>query len=279
MRAVVRDNFVRFTSPLEGVVFSMYADVKSLITTGIGNLIDSPAAAAVLPWRHPDGSRATKSEIVAEWQKVKAGCCGSYPRCSWGPERVCFAHKGWTASAKVTRLRLTQADVDLLVTTVMDRMWGQLVARFPDAESWPADAQLATLSMAWACGPAFRFPMLARSLTAGNFAMAALHCQMKGAGTVTIRNAHDKALYRNAARVVADGLDPERLYFPRDLEAATVPSEAETVPVLPDDPDDEVTDVMPVPEMREPPFAKVTIIHPKIEFPKRNYPDPDDEPA
>lgn len=210
------------------------------MTTGIGNLIDSPSAAAALPWRHHDGRRATKGEIVSEWGRVKAGACGAsgptYLTCRWPDKKhpetrvPCFAHCGWTASeAYAARLRLTREDVDELVARVRDRMWGQLTERFSAIESWPADAQLATLSMSWACGAGFRFPRLVAALRAADFGAAANNCKMKGAGTVVVRNLHNKQLYRNAAIVVAHGHDPDRLYFPSQLTDER-PTERELAP-------------------------------------------------
>jgi len=40
----------------------MYVDVKGLVTTGIGNLIDLLSAALELPFHHNDGTPVTPGE-------------------------------------------------------------------------------------------------------------------------------------------------------------------------------------------------------------------------
>ena len=220
MRSAVRANFVSFTAPLEGVVYWMYADVKNLITTGIGNLIDPVAAALDLPWKRPDGSRATRDEIALAWHTVKDD-----PRA---------APLGHLYAARLTTLRLTPEDVSALVLGKLDANDTALRKRFPEWEQFPADAQLATHSMAWACGPAFRFSKLEAALRARDFLLAAEECHMRTDGNPGIvpRNTANRILYRNAALV----RDPEVLYWPRDLATdpvdTDVPEDAPTMPVV-----------------------------------------------
>lgn len=180
----------------------MYLDVLGLVTTGIGNLIDTPDDALSLEWLRSDGSVATRREVAAEWTAVKA--------------RKDLAQRGGGAFKAITRLRLSDAGLHDLFNRTLDRMARQLATRFPGFDDWPADAQLATISMAWACGPAFRFPKLAAALNAGDFATAAVECKMNEAGNPGLkpRNAANRLLYENAAAVVARDLDPELLYWP-----------------------------------------------------------------
>lgn len=216
MRASVRERFVWFTSRYEGVVPWMYLDVKGLVTTAIGNLIDPIQYALALPFVRADGSPASKDEIAAEWSRVK-----SHPTAAMQGHRVL---------KDVTSLRLTEDGIAKVVGAKLDQNWTHLRGRFPEIAEWPADAQLATLSMAWACGPAFRFPMLEASLRSQNFAMAAIECKMSTTGNPGIvpRNVANKILYRNAHVVKQfDVYDPETLYYPRDLN-----DERETEPEL-----------------------------------------------
>jgi hypothetical protein len=238
MRPAVLAAFVDHTIPLEGVCYCLYADVKSLVTTAIGLLVDPVSMALGLPLKHPDGRPATRAEIASEWQRVKDGSCGSYPSCTWGTSRTCFAHLGWRAADKATKLRLTRADVDKLTQDKMRTMWRVIASRWPNADSWPCDAQMAVLSWAWGVGPHARWPMFDAALRAGDFAVAALHVQMKGAGTIPKRNKGNQVMLRNAAIVQRTALDPEVLYYPRALS-----DETPTLPALPDlsEPDDEPT--------------------------------------
>lgn len=222
MKRAVRDAFLDFTSPLEGVVQWMYADVRGLITTAIGNLIDPLSLALPLPWRRPDGSPASGDEVIAEWQKVKND-----------PNSAKLGHR---YSQRLTRLRLTEDGVRDLVFQKLDENDVALRKRFPGFEEWPADAQLATHSMAWACGPAFRFPLLEKALRAKDWEAAAdeAHISTTNNPGVVPRNLENRKLYRNAARAE----DSDVLYWPRDLvleasEAPTLPS-FEIVHAMPD---------------------------------------------
>lgn len=227
MRDVVRSAFIPFTAPLEGVVPFLYLDVLGLVTTAIGNLVDSPAAAIACPFRRHDGERATPAEITAEWERVKA--------------RQDLRLRGGMVFKSITTLRLDDAGVALVVGSTLDRMDRQLAERFPGYKDWPADAQLATLSMAWACGPAFRFPALEAALRDEDFLRASNECRIntKGNPGVIPRNERNRVLYRNAAAVVASGLvipdlEPDVLYWPLSLETGPAADDTPTLPALDD---------------------------------------------
>src|SRR4029453_7562541 len=60
----IRDGFLAFSRPLEGRVPWMYLDIKGLVTTGVGNLIDPVGLASKLPFVHKgDGSPASEVDI------------------------------------------------------------------------------------------------------------------------------------------------------------------------------------------------------------------------
>lgn len=221
MRAAVREAWMAFSAPLEGSVLHLYADVKGLVTIGVGNLVDPVAAAVHLPLRRPDGTMATRDEIVADWARVK-----NDPHA---------ATRGHRYAATITTLRLTHEDVGKLVMGKLDANDGALLRRFPDWESWLADAQLATHSMAWACGAAFRFPRLDDALRRKDYFIAAAECSMVEEGNPGLkpRNMANRMLYRNAAMVQGEGLDAERLWWPRDLWADP-PWSADDTPTQPE---------------------------------------------
>jgi hypothetical protein len=245
VRAAVLAAFPDGMRPLEGEVRTVYLDIKSYATTAIGLLCNSAPAVAALPLKHPDGRPATNTEKVAEFHRIKAGGCGAkatptdpdaYRRCLWPgqahPETGigCFAHKGWTVSQRhAAKLWLTKEDVDQLTRDKMRTMWRVIVSRWPDADVWPADAQYAVLSWAWGVGPSARWPLFDAALRAGDFAVAALHVSMRGAGTIPKRNAENMTALRNAAVVSRTALDPDVLYYPRALS-----DETPTLPALPD---------------------------------------------
>lgn len=220
MKPAVWSAFVPFTAPLEGVVPWLYQDVKGLVTVAIGNLVDPIQYALPLPFVHEaDGRAATRDEIAAEWLRVKADPLA--------------ARKGHLYTKTITSLRLTDEGVEMLVARKLAQNDDHLRRRFADYDDWPADAQLATLSMAWACGPAFRFPLLEAALKSRDFRLAAEECHINEAGNPGIvpRNRANRLLYLNAARVQDFRLDPDVVHYPDDL--ADVVKAAETQPELP----------------------------------------------
>lgn len=218
MHASVAAAFRQFSAPLEGVTNFMYLDTKGLVTTGIGNLIDPISYAMNLPWKNGDGSPASKQQIAAEWMAVK--------------QRTDLKMKGGMIYRNITRLRLDDEGVDQLLMGKLQQNESFLVRRFPNFDRWPADAQLATHSMAWACGPAFRFPRLAAALLDEDFEMAAIECHMDERGNAGLipRNAANKQLYLNAATVKAYGLPIEKLWFPNVADRAVAQDEILTEP-------------------------------------------------
>jgi GH24 family phage-related lysozyme (muramidase) len=119
---------------------------------------------------------------------------------------------GGGAYASLTQARLTNAAVDDLTRSKAGEMEAHLVQRFANWDDLPADAQLGTLSLAWACGPAFNFPTFAAALTRGDFATCAVECQMNAVGNPGLipRNSANKALFLAAAQ----GGDPEVVNWP-----------------------------------------------------------------
>jgi len=214
MKSSVEAAFRAFSSKFEGAVNFMYLDVKGLVTTGIGNLIDPGGAALTLPWLRPDGSLASQREVAAEWTYVKS--------------RQDLKLRGGMIYGSITRLRLSDEGVSQLLMGVLHLNNDALVKRFPDFEDWPADAQLATHSMAWACGTGFRFPRLAEALQAADFRDAAKECHMNEAGNPGLapRNAANKVLYRNASVTRDLHLDPDHLCWPVDMDVAVLKDEA-----------------------------------------------------
>lgn len=213
MRAAVRQVFPSWSAELEGDVPFMYLDKIGKVTIAIGNLIDPLSLALDLPLVHKaTGQPATRSEIIAEWNHIK-----SHPH---------LAEWGHRPAADITNLRLTPDGVVELLRNVAARFWKELRARFPHNDDWCSDAQLATLSMAWACGTAFNFPVLVRMLNNPDFVGAAYNCNINEDGPdrrpgteddnhgLVPRNHRNKILYRNAAVVAKLDLDPEKLYYP-----------------------------------------------------------------
>jgi hypothetical protein len=217
----VSQQFQAFSTPLEGQVLWMYADILGKVTIGMGNLIDSEAAALELPalgvpYYHKEGKAVTDDHIRTDWHKVK-------------DNPALAGH--WPQAEPVTELRITEDGVRVLVATKLaqfERYLIEHVAEFASFDGWPADAQLGLLSMAWAMGPAFadggRWPNF-RAACAGQFPGAdanpsqrwldaAANCRMSN-DWLTKRNAVNRGLFRNAAWSAADPPDdPSVLFLP-----------------------------------------------------------------
>lgn len=234
MRQSVAESFVGFTRDLEGPTNYMYLDVRGLVTTGYGNLIDDTASVSSLPWRHPDGTFANRDEVIAAWATVRG------KRGQRDPHGVFWTDRGGGSFAQFTTLRLDAMGVDALVRGVMARNDEALKRRYPDWESWPACAQMACMSLAWACGTHYDFPAMDRALTNRDFATAAREIEMTPAhnpgNNLKRRNAANETLMANAQRVEAYHLDPDLIEWTTVLGV----HDLDTVPAL-DNPDSSPT--------------------------------------
>ncbi len=221
MRKAGEDAFVAFTEGFEGSVPWMYLDVKGLVTTGIGNLIDPLPYAIHLPFQTWDHRDATMAEITIQWNFIKAT--------TW------LAKAGYKAVAPLlgqNLLHLAPEAIASLVQKKKEQNEYVLMSRFRDFLTWPVAAQLAIHSMAWACGPHFRFPMMAAYLKASQFENAAKECHMDETGNPGLipRNIANKKLLREADMVQQYQLDPEVLHYPYGVPTSNSASLAEGGP-------------------------------------------------
>ncbi|MFD8201531.1 peptidoglycan-binding protein [Streptomyces sp. NPDC059701] len=218
MHQSVRDYWISFNDPLEGRVDFMYLDTKGYVSTGIGNKIDetrrdnsapteeeraaSLAAAYRLAWLvNGSDTEARPDEIANEWDTVKSHL-----------ELAPFGHLGFRPP--LTSLHVTDEEIDRHVFQKLDEMEGVLTSRpeFADFGSWPANAQLAALSMCWALGPAFTFPLFQAHVAQRNWVGAADECHFTpDVGTIVIRNYLDRAHLLLAGTVEGQGLPPEQI--------------------------------------------------------------------
>lgn len=225
------------SSPNEGIKIPsyMYEDILGLVTTGMGNLIESPPgtlmpSAAALPWKFADGRLATHAEVQAEFANVKK---------NWKDMNLAplggFNSKGRQLAA----LFLDADAVGTLISGKLQAFADDLIKQFPAFNTWPADVQLAILSMCWAQGSNFRkWPKLTAALKAllPDFKAAAAQSHVNtyqngilvpNPGLVP-RNVANYRAFMNGAGVLANNLAPETLYYPNDVSSGvgTVPSVA-----------------------------------------------------
>ena len=186
-----------FSQTFEGRVSHMYLDIKGLVTVGVGNLIDPVELALALPFRLKNlpGTPADREQIAVEWRAIKS-------------DRS-LAEKGARACAPLTALELSDEAIDALISrrAAEDEVSLKRQSQFASFEAWPADAQLALLSMAWALGPSgvAGFPKLSAACQAMDFHTAAAECEISEDGNAGVvpRNAANRALFLNAAHVRA----------------------------------------------------------------------------
>lgn len=203
MHQSVLDAFVAFSTPLEGSVPSLYADVKDLLTVGIGCLVDPVSLALPLPWVMPDGSLASQAEISRQWHEVKLK---ANPRLHW------------KYAAGLSTMRLTDAGVLQVADDRLKANERTLRTHFHKWDDLPADAQLCCCSMAWAVGAGFPaiFTSFTRLINAGDFGGAIEACGIKTDNNPGIvpRNAANRLCLGNARKSVALGYPEDKLWWP-----------------------------------------------------------------
>lgn len=241
MRQSVQTLWFDYSVKHEGFTPFPYADRLNLVTTGIGNLVDLGPAdghvvnaqvmapALLLPWklRAPGwssknpvaGALLSPSEVADAWQKVKLQNL-VVPG---------FEQRGGFAYAGLTNITLDMDGIKQLFAAKTASVNKDLVKTYPGFETWPADAQLATMSMAWAMGAAFYpikgFAKFKQAVDRLDFTTAIKEGQFGGGGNVTdagdpktgrpaSRNHDNAIMFSNAAIVQKAGADPDRLWFP-----------------------------------------------------------------
>lgn len=200
----------------------MYCDVRGLVTTGIGNLIDPVSAALALHWVRADGfADARPDEVTAEWIDVKR------------------------SRQRGKNLILTASSLSDVFHAQLERNEALLAKRWPNWADWPADAQLGAHSCAWAAGAAWAAPKFDAAVAALDFDACAgdpfapsndpatrgeawlrdtkLEDDNAGVHLATLnpglrpRNVANRLLFWNAARVVSQGLDRDELHWPNKV--------------------------------------------------------------
>lgn len=200
IRPEVRDGFRAFTQQFEGDVPFMYCDIKALVTTGVGNLIDPIGPALVLPWRCADGSPAAPADIISEWHRVKAIGVAALPR------GLAYPHYH-----SAEGLYLDADDIAALVMSRLDANAVELVKHLPNFASYPVTAQTAILSMAWAMGAGFplRWPNLSAAARMQAWTLAAESCFMHDLDNIGVRprNRANISLFLQASGLSVEDAD------------------------------------------------------------------------
>ena len=214
MHASVVDSFVAFTQPLEGKVLWPYLDVLGLVTVGYGCLIDPLPLAERISWKLPNGLPASLEAVRADWTRLKA--------------RKDLAKVHFKFAAAVTSIRLTEEGAGDLLRLRAASFEVELKKHLPSWDSFPADAQLCCMSMAWACGPGFpiTFKNFAKFANLHDWANAAKCAAIRTEGNPGIvpRNAQNSLCMVNAAASAARGLPVDQLFWPQTVPLSGAPT-------------------------------------------------------
>jgi hypothetical protein len=216
MHAAILTKWHEFSEPLEGRVHWLYADVKQLLTAGVGNLADPVALALQMPWKLPDGTLAPELEVRQQWAAVKA-------------QAAYLSKRHYKYAAPLSTIRLTDEDIDTFVAKRLATTERALRKYFPDWNEFPADAQLGCLSMAWAVGDGFPtiFKNFTRAANQHDWTAAIACCRIKTDNNpgVIPRNRRNELCFENAATVIERSGDRSVLHWPeRASEAKPAPS-------------------------------------------------------
>ncbi len=170
----------------------------------------------MLPFTWPDGRRASRQEITAAWLKVD------------GHQEL--RKQGGMVFGKLpgNEIRISKEAIGELVHAKFletDRTLGHM---FPDFGDWPACAQLALFSWAWAVGPNSHYPKMHAALHDRDFLRASEECIVNPRrGTIETRNERNILLLQNADRVQAYKLDPSFLSWTDLVGVGEVPTQPE----------------------------------------------------
>ena len=199
----VRDDFLTFTEAFEGRVPAMYLDIRGLVTTAVGNLIDTEEDACRLSWTRVDGTPATDAEIRAGVAPGQGDARAGAPRRERRRRRDrAAADRGRHRRPGPVPVRREHPDPSPHL-----RRW----------DRWPADAQLGCHSILWS-GSFFpldsHWPRFNAAARARDWAAAAGSCREQDWTNrrAAARNAANHELFMNAAAVEAQGLDATELY-------------------------------------------------------------------
>lgn len=169
----VEANWFDWSARFEGVVEHFYADIRGLVTVGVGNLVEANdgrppwAPALALPMRrYRDKAPASKDEIRDEWLRCKHDPEARGLGAAWRPRATLY---------------LPDLDLRALVDTKLQEVAASLCERFPALPDMRADVQVVLCSMAWAMGTGFprKFPKFSACIDRGDWRGAAEECKIR----------------------------------------------------------------------------------------------------
>jgi len=169
----------------EGCIPYMYLDTVGKVTVAVGQMLPTAAAAQGLTFtRRDNGNRATAAEINEDYQSVSQQPSG----------RVASFYKPFT------KLDMPEDAIDALLGRRIAEFEAALRGDFPAYDSYPDEAKLGLMDMAFNLGNSGlinKFPTFTRAARAKNWRICASECRRVGISDA--RNAMTKQLFEDAA--------------------------------------------------------------------------------
>lgn len=152
MHATVAAVIRKFLSLYEGEVREMYIDNRGLVTTGVGNLLQTASEANQYKWEKISGGAASPQEVTSEFERVRSSETKKKI-----PNWAVMGGGNFIKAAKqsgIVTLRLTGESYDRIFNDKLSGLEATMkrTPGFEDYEMFPADAQLGILSLIWANG-------------------------------------------------------------------------------------------------------------------------------
>ena len=151
----------------EGAIPHMYLDTVGKVTIGVGNMLRNAKAATQLPFIVKEsGAAASTAEIIAEYERVA----------ELKPGLAARSYK------KHTRLVLTNDAIDALLDKRLARFKSRLRKDFEGFDSFPVEAQLGLIDMAFNLGNhglISKFPTFTRAARTRDWKLCAKECKRK----------------------------------------------------------------------------------------------------
>lgn len=165
MRESVKSGYLAFATRFDPLVAWMYLNRSGNVVTALGCSLEPITVALALPWVLRENKQAAEpNHISGDWMRIKRN-------------RI-LTHKGPTGSAPYTNVELTPEGVERLVIKRLYELEQSFAdAGFSEFDEWPADVQLAALSMRWLDENLFvHFPKWAKAMKQGAWRLAAKEC-------------------------------------------------------------------------------------------------------
>jgi GH24 family phage-related lysozyme (muramidase) len=167
--------YLPILSEFEGSIPYMYLDTAGNVTVGVGNLLADAAAAQTLPFVVRPGPDADPSAppVSATPDQIAADFAGVTQQ----PKALAASHY-----KQFTTLELpSDAILALLASRVQD-FTTQLIAKFPDFNTYPAEACAAIFDMSFNLGldgVLHGFPTFSQAVRTADWTTAAAQCHRK----------------------------------------------------------------------------------------------------